>query len=70
MVATLGLIMAARWIRVYRAHDFAAVRGAGAGITVPPERNFPLSVVIGHGLFAVTTLVLVVVTALREVGGS
>ena len=37
---------------------------------MPPERNFPLSVVIGHGLFAVTTVVLVVVTALREVGGS
>ena len=70
VVATLGLIMAARWIRVYRAHDAAAVRGERPGITVPPERNFPLSVVIGHGLFAVTTVVLVVVTALREVGGS
>jgi hypothetical protein len=70
VVATLGLIMAVRWIRVYRAHDAAAVRGERAGITVPPERNFPLSVVIGHGLFAVTTVVLVVVTALREVGGS
>ena len=70
VVATLGLIMAVRWIRVYRAHDAAAVRGEYAGITVPPERNFPLSVVIGHGLFAVTTVVLVVVTALREVGGS
>ena len=70
VVATLGLIMAVRWIRVYRAHDAAAVRGEHAGITVPPERNFPLSVVIGHGLFAVTTVVLVVVTALREVGAS
>jgi hypothetical protein len=70
VVATLGLIMAVRWIGVYRAHDAAAVRGARVGITVPPERNFPLPVVIGHGLFAVTTVVLVVVTALREVGGS
>ena len=35
VVATLGLIMAARWIGVYRAHDAAAVRGERAGITVP-----------------------------------
>jgi hypothetical protein len=70
VVATLGLIMAVRWIGVYRAHDAAAVRGARAGITVPPERNFPLPVVIGHGIFAAATIVLVVVTALGEVGGS
>jgi manganese efflux pump family protein len=35
----------------------------------PPERNFPLPVVIGHGLFAGTTLALVLLTALG-VGGS
>ena len=69
VVATLGLIMAVRWIGVYRAHDAAAVRGARAGITVPPERNFPLPVVIGHGIFAAATIVLVVVTALGELGG-
>jgi hypothetical protein len=70
VVAALGLTMAARWFSVYRAHDAAAVRGDRAGITVPPERNFPLPVVIGHGLFAVATLVLVVVTAVGEVRGS
>ncbi|MCW2906269.1 MAG: hypothetical protein JWL68_1058 [Actinomycetia bacterium] len=68
VVATLGVTMAARWIRVYRAHDTAAVRGARAGIAVPPERNFPLPVVIGHGIFAAATIVLVVVTALGELG--
>jgi hypothetical protein len=31
---------------------------------VPPERNFPLPVVIIHGLLAVTTLVLVLFAAL------
>jgi hypothetical protein len=31
---------------------------------VPPERNFPLPVVILHGVMAVTTLVLVLLTAL------
>jgi hypothetical protein len=70
VVAALGLTMAVRWFSVYRAHDSAAVRGQRAGITVPPERNFPLPVVIGHGLFAVATLILVVVTAIGEVGGS
>jgi hypothetical protein len=70
VVAALGLTMAVRWLAVYRAHDSAAVRGQRAGITVPPERNFPLPVVIGHGLFAVATLILVVVTAIGEVSGS
>jgi hypothetical protein len=32
--------------------------------TVPPERNFPLPVVVVHGILAVTTLVLVLFTAL------
>ena len=62
-VASLGLIMAARWIRVYR-----AVVDPGPSLTrqmpVPPERNFPLPVVVIHGILAVTTLVLVLFTAL------
>ncbi len=67
-VAVLGLIMAARWIRVYR--SFAA---PGPSLTrnrtVPPERNFPVPVVVIHGVLAVTTVVLVLFTALG-VGGS
>jgi hypothetical protein len=62
-VASLGLVMAARWIRVYR-----AVVDPGPSLTrqmpVPPERNFPLLVVVVHGILAVTTLVLVLFTAL------
>lgn len=62
-VAVLGLIMAARWIHVYR-----AVADPGPALTrriaVPPERNFPVPVVVAHGLLAVTTLALVVFTAL------
>jgi hypothetical protein len=62
-VAVLGLVMAARWIGVYR-----KVAAPGPSLTrqaiVPPERNFPLSVVIIHGVLAVTTLVLVLFTAL------
>lgn len=61
-VALLGLLMATRWIRVYRAFvdpGPSLTRTA----TVPPERNFPLPVVVAHGLLAVTTLVLVLFTA-------
>ena len=62
-VATLGLIMAARWIRVYR-----AVVDPGPSLTrqmpVPPERNIPLPVVVAHGILAVTTFVLVLFTTL------
>jgi hypothetical protein len=60
-VALLGLIMAVRWIRVYR-----AVPAPGPSLTrttdVPAERNFPLPVVVGHGILAITTLVLVLIT--------
>ena len=38
-------------------------------LAVPPERHFPVSVVIAHGVFAVTTIVLVLLTVLG-VGGS
>jgi len=55
--------MAARWIGVYR-----AVGNPGPSLTrnvnVPPERNFPLPVVVAHGILAVTTLTLVLFTAL------
>ena len=65
-VAVLGLVMAARWIQVYR-----AVGNPGPSLTrdtvVPPERNFPLPVVLLHGILAVTTLVLVLFTAIGNV---
>ena len=66
-VAVLGLVMAARWIRVYRAYG-----DPGPSLTrrvaVPAERHFPLPVVVAHGIVAVTTLVLVLLTALGVVG--
>ncbi len=61
--AVLGLIMAYRWLGVRR--EQAA--GAGAGqvrMAVPPERHIPPAAVVVHGLFAVTTVVLVLLTAL------
>jgi hypothetical protein len=94
LAATLGTVMAVRWVKVYRetrALRLAAAEAASAapdtagepgldgaaraglrGIATlsrgadlgPPERNFPLPVVIAHGAFAVTTLALVLVTLL------
>jgi hypothetical protein len=66
-VVLLGLTMAVRWIGVRRAS--ASGGGAAAVVMVPPERSFPVSVVIGHGLCAVTTYVLVLLITFRP-GGS
>ena len=62
-VAVLGLTMFARWVQAGDHRRDAAVGAAR------PESAFPLPVVIGHGLFAVTTVVLVLLTALGS-GGS
>lgn len=61
IVALLGLVMAARWIGVYRAY---AAPGSSQTrlIAVPPERHFPRAVIVVHGTFAVATIVLVVFT--------
>ena len=79
-VAVLGFTMAIRWLGVYRSSP-ARVRAGPGGLAtatmralpageppVPPERNFPVSVVVTHGLFAVTTLTLVVLTTLGIMG--
>ncbi|MFJ9119339.1 hypothetical protein ACIRJO_27820 [Streptomyces sp. NPDC102394] len=70
-VALLGFVMLARWIPVHRTHDTAPADTvpAGAGQDVPAERHFPLAVVLAHGLFAVLTVVLVLLSAL-SIGGS
>ena len=39
-------------------------------VAVPPERHFPVSVVIAHGILAVTTVVLVVLTVVGQLGRS
>jgi len=66
VVAVLGWTMFAIWFRRRQA------RVGGAEIAapgVPAEQQFPVSVVTLHGLLAVTTVVLVLLTALG-VGGS
>ena len=69
-VALLGFTMLARWIPVRRAAATAAAPAAGTDAAgAPAERHFPLVVVVAHGLLAVATLVLVLLTAL-DVGSS
>jgi hypothetical protein len=76
VVMLLGLSMAVRWIRVYRAHKTPSAvlvpvgaRGPMTETPVPPERNLPVPLVVAHGILATTTVVLVLLTAL-DVGGS
>jgi manganese efflux pump family protein len=61
IVVALGLTMATRWIGVYRAYA-APDSSPTMFVTVPPERYFPRPVVLLHGVLAVTTVVLVVLT--------
>jgi hypothetical protein len=67
-VALLGTIMAARWVGVYRSVPDPGPMPSRKS-AVPPERNFPLPVVITHGVLATATIVLVLFTALG-LGGS
>jgi hypothetical protein len=80
-IALLGFTMFARWIPVYRTQDVTpelARVPAGAGVEPappamviqdgPPEGNFPLFIVLAHGTFAVSTVVLVLLSALG-IGG-
>ncbi|MGA5560302.1 hypothetical protein ACPCUV_03825 [Streptomyces platensis] len=68
-VALLGFTMLARWLPVHRARTAAATASATGEQQGPAERYFPVPVVAGHGLFAVVTVVLVLLTALGT-GGS
>jgi len=75
VVMLLGLIMAVRWIGVYREHKTPSVvlmpagaRGPVSETPVPPERNLPVPVVVAHGVLAAATVVLVILTALGAGG--
>jgi hypothetical protein len=55
VVAVLGWSMFAIWWR--RRQGAAPAQAVDAG--TPPEQHFPVAVVAGHGILAVTTVVLV-----------
>ncbi|MGN6174318.1 MAG: hypothetical protein ACTHPS_15450 [Streptosporangiaceae bacterium] len=68
-VALLGLTMFARWIPVHRgpsrpASPASPPQPPAGALAVPAEGNFPVVVVAAHGLLAVTTLILALLTAL------
>lgn len=64
-VALLGFTMLARWLPTVRGNAVPAAGGPGttAG-PEPAEKHFPVPVVAAHGLFAVVTVVLVLISAL------
>lgn len=66
VVAALGFTMFAIWLRRRQAQTGGAEMATPG---VPPEQHFPVPVVGVHGLLAVTTVVLVLLTAL-DVGSS
>ncbi len=72
VVASLGFGMLALWLQPRQAPAVAvagAQRSGLAGGNMPAEQHFPISTVAAHGVIAATTLVLVLLAALK-VGGS
>ncbi|GAA0551453.1 hypothetical protein [Actinomadura livida] len=66
-VALLGFVMFARGLAVTRSPAVRTTQGAPGAATpdTPAEHAFPVPVVLGHGLFAVATLILVLLAALQ-----
>jgi manganese efflux pump family protein len=58
-VALLGLLMFLRWLPTFRA------RANAAESSDPAERHFPVGIVLGHGVFAVATVVLALLADLN-----
>lgn len=65
-VALLGFRMVVLWLPSYRSSRESAAASdphAGAAATdAPPERTFPVGVVVLHGVLAVATVLLVLIT--------
>ena len=69
-IAVLGATMFARWIPVYRgpARPESPAQPSTGMVAVPAEGNFPVAVVAAHGLLAISTLVLALLTVLGSGG--
>jgi hypothetical protein len=69
-VALLGFTMLARWAPTRRpvAVGNQGTTAKAVGEPEPAERHLPLPVVVAHGVFAVATVVLVLLTALGPSG--
>lgn len=79
VVAVLGVTMFTRWVPVHRLANEQARQLAEAQVgadgrplpvlpmaALPPERNFPVTVVALHGIFAVITVILVLIATLTR----
>ena len=64
VVAGLGWTMFFIWLRRRRVVPAEAGAPAGSALTMPAEQHFPVLVVALHGVLAVTTVVLVFLTAI------
>jgi hypothetical protein len=69
-IALLGATMFARWIPVYRGpgRPQGPAQPPGDAFALPAEGNFPVAVVAAHGLLAVSTLILALLTVLGSGG--
>ena len=67
VIALQGFGLFAKWLPGYRAKSTAAASGPGATSAdeTAAEQHFPVVVVAAHGLLAVGTLLLVLVTVLQ-----
>lgn len=64
-IAGLGATMFLRWVPVYRGpvRSASPAQLPGGALAMPAEGNFPVTIVIAHGMLAVSTLVLALLTA-------
>ena len=66
-VAALGFVMLLRWLPAWRADRVLATAGGSGAASIaggdPAERHLPVPVILGHGVFAVVTLLLVLLAA-------
>jgi len=70
VVASLGFVMLALWLQRRQAGAPAGAPGGSvAEGSLPAEQHFPIALVGAHGVVAATTLVLVLLAALK-VGGA
>ena len=63
VIALLGFTMLIRWLPTYRGRTVTAKLSDAITGSGPAEGHFPVAAVAGHGLLAVTTVVLVLLAA-------
>jgi hypothetical protein len=64
VAALLGFVMFFRWLPQIRARRTVAATAGARAADATAESQFPVAVVVAHGLFAAATVVLVLLAAL------